>query len=200
MLTPLKTEAGDLTDLTHEARRFRTFAALFRRNLELIFQSPEISAAVDHAALAAAFSRWRQAFDENKALADVDRQDFIIFAAGLMLKELIAADPLRNLKVSDSDFPVPARPEDRLLARWPQGYVYASCCLSLAAAVIREGAGTEIETAAIADEPRFWDSFRENSAEAPELAVAYFDVICKRQPNWSAPYIPGLRAAMKKEG
>ena len=183
MLTPLKSEAGDFNDLTHEARKFRTFASLFRRNLELIFKGPEIALAVDHANLAAAFSRWRQAFDENKSLADVDRQDFVIFAAGLMLKELIVADPLKGLSVSEADFPAPARPEDHLLARWPQGYVYASCCLSLAAAVIREGHGTEIETAAIADEPRFWDSFRDNTAEFPDNAVAFFDVICKRQPN-----------------
>ncbi len=53
-----------------------------RRIIELLFKGTGLAAEVDHAALAEAFSRWRQAFDQTKHLADIDRHDFVIFAAG----------------------------------------------------------------------------------------------------------------------
>ena len=197
MLTPLKSEAVDVADLSHEARRFRTIANLFRRNLELIFSGGTVPA-VDNAALAEAFSRWRATFEDSKAVAEIDRQDFVVFAAGLMLKELIVADPLKGLGLPAAGAGLPASGKDTLLGRWPQGYTYASYCLSLAAAVIKETDGIDLEPAAIADDPRFWDSFRDNSAESPEAAVGYFDMICAREPNWSAPHIASFRAAVRQ--
>ncbi|MGL6182526.1 MAG: hypothetical protein ACRC2G_10155, partial [Aestuariivirga sp.] len=94
MLTPLKSEVLKVDDLAHEARRFRTILWSFERNLELLLKDTGLVAQVDHAALAEAFSRWRQGFDQTKHLADIDRHDFVIFAAGLMLKELIATNPI----------------------------------------------------------------------------------------------------------
>ena len=91
MLTPLKPELAESTDLTHEARRFRTILKSFERNLDLLFRDTAIAPHVDHAALATAFSNWRQRFDATKHLADTDRRDFTIYSAGLMLKELVAA-------------------------------------------------------------------------------------------------------------
>ncbi len=71
MLTPLKNEVLKVDDLSHEARRFRTIVWSFRRNLELLFRDTGLTASVDHAALADAFARWRQKFDQSKHLADV---------------------------------------------------------------------------------------------------------------------------------
>ncbi len=67
MLTPLKTEVLKVDDLNHEARRFRTIVWSFQRNLELLFKDTGLSATVDHAALAEAFARWRQKFDQIEA-------------------------------------------------------------------------------------------------------------------------------------
>jgi hypothetical protein len=193
MLTPLKTEVLKVDDLSHEARKFRTILWSFERNLELLFKDTGLSAKVDHAALAEAFSNWRQTFDRVKHLADADRRDFVIFAAGLMLKELIAAAPLKAVA---GNLPVLPGNADHRLKRWPEGYAYTSFCLSVAAAILKEMGIEEPRTARSADDPRFWDSFRENALESPSMAIAFFDLVCGQDPNWEAPDVPWFRNAL----
>jgi hypothetical protein len=193
MLTPLKPEVLKVGDLSHEARRFRTILWSFEKNIDLLFKGTGLAAEVDHAALATAFSRWRQAFDQTKHLADVDRRDFTIFAAGMMLKELLAARPITA--VVPAELGLPAIPDsiDHRLKRWPEGYAYTSFCLSVAAAVLTEMGDDEPRESGVADTPQFWDSFRENAAEDPANAIAFFDMVVGLQPNWTAPDVPWMR-------
>ena len=193
MLTPLKTEVLKVGDLSHEARRFRTILWTFEKNIDLLFKGTGLAAEVDHAALAEAFSRWRQAFNQSKHLADIDRQDFVIYAAGMMLKELLAARPITAIVPSDLGLPAIPDSLDHRLKRWPEGYAYTSFCLSVAAAVLSEMGGEEPTESGIADDPRFWDSFRENAAENPANAIAFFDMVVGLQPNWEAPDVPWMR-------
>lgn len=198
MLTPLKPEVLKVDDLNHEARRFRTIVWSFQRNLDLLFKGTGLSAKVDHAALAEAFARWRQKFDQSKHLADVNRNDYVIYAAGLMLRELIVAAPLKASKEEE----LPALPGgiDHPLARWPEGYAYTSFCLSVAAAILKELGADEPTPAQVADDPGFWSSFRENTHEDPETAVGFFDLVCGGEPNWAAPGVPWLRKAFAQQG
>jgi hypothetical protein len=198
MLTPLKSGVLKVEDLSHEARRFRTIAWSFERNLELLFKDTGLSAELDHTALAEAFSRWRLIFDKTKHLADVNRHDFVIYAAGLLLRELITAAPLKTVKAEA----LPASPikADHPLARWPEGYAYTSFCLSVATAVLKETGDDEPVPAHITDETRFWDSFRENALEDPATAIAFFDLACGQDPNWDAPDVPWLRKAFAEQG
>jgi hypothetical protein len=196
MRTPLKTEMAARHDLTHEAQRFRTILQSFERNLDLLFRDSGLSTHVDHAALASAFTRWRERFDATKHLAHVNRQDFVIYAAGLMLKELIAAKPLQAVPSSGGS----GIPGDHVLARWPEGYAYTSFCLSVASVILREMGGTEPAGDGLADDPAFWDSFRENAAESPASAVAFFDLVCGRDPNWDAPDVPWMRDGQRGAG
>ena len=193
MLTPLKTEVRKVDDLSHEARRFRTILWSFEKNIELLFKGTGLAAEVDHEALAEAFSRWRQAFDETKHLADINRQDFTLFAAGMMLKELLAARPITAIVPSDLGLPAIPDTLDHRLKRWPEGYAYTSFCLSVATAVLHETGDIEPRESGVADDPRFWDSFRENAAENPANAIAFFDMVVGLQPNWSAPDVPWMR-------
>ncbi len=193
MLTPLKTEVLKVDDLAHEARRFRTILWSFEKNIELLFKGTGLAAEVDHAALAEAFSRWRQAFDETKHLADIDRRDFVIYAAGMMLKELLAARPITAIVPSDLGLPALPDTLDHRLKRWPEGYAYTSFCLSVAAAVLNEMGDVEPAESGVADDPLFWDSFRENVAEVPANAIAFFDMVVGLKPNWSAPDVPWMR-------
>jgi hypothetical protein len=197
MLTPLKSEVLKVDDLSHEARRFRTIMWSFQRNLELLFKDTGLTAHADHAALAEAFSRWRQAFDRTKHLADVNRHDFVIYAAGLMLKELIVAAPLKAITEASSGLPAFPEHLDHRLRRWPEGYAYTSFCLSVVTAVLRELGDSEPTPTPSADEPSFWDSFRENAHEDPATAIAFFDLVCGEQPNWNAPDVPWLRKALR---
>jgi hypothetical protein len=193
MLTPLRTEFSEKTDLAHDVRRFRTILQSFERNLELLFKDSGLSPHVDHAALATAFTNWRERFDATKHLADVNRHDFVIYAAGLMLKELVDAKPLKALPTPDA----PAIPADHVLARWPEGYAYTSFCLSVASAILLEMGEAELPSEGLADDPAFWDSFKENTIESPATAVAFFDLVCGNDPNWDAPDVPWLRNAVR---
>lgn len=195
MLTPLKTEVLKVEDLAHEARRFRTILWSFERNLELLFKDTGLAAKVDHAALADAFTRWRRAFDQTKHLADIDRHDFVIYAAGMMLKELLTVRPITAIAGSFGALPELPADIDHRLRRWPEGYAYTSFCLSVAAAVLKEDGDEEPAATKAADDPRFWDSFRENVAENPAAAVAFFDAVCGITPNWEAPDVPWMRKA-----
>lgn len=194
MRTPLKTEMAGKTDLTHEARRFRTILLSFERNLDLLFKDSGLSPHVDHAALAQAFARWRERFDATKHLADANRHDFVIYAAGLMLKELVDAKPLQALPTPEA----PAVPKDHVLARWPEGYAYTSFCLSVASAILKEMGEDELSGEGLADDPAFWDSFKENTIESPASAVAFFDLVCGKDPNWDAPDVPWMRDAQRR--
>ena len=196
MLTPVKDDVLKVDDLAHEARRFRTVVWSFQRNMELLFRDSGIAAEVDFTALADAFSAWRMAFDESKHLAGANRQDFVIYSAGLMLKELIKAAPLKATAQPGSGLPALPGGIDHRLARWPEGYAYTSFCLSVAQAILKEMGDAEPAAAKAADDPRFWDSFRENALEDPATAIAFFDIVCGAEPNWQAPAIPWLRKAL----
>ncbi|CAN5487082.1 hypothetical protein BH10PSE7_BH10PSE7_16050 [soil metagenome] len=195
MFAPLKQEILNVGDLSHEARRFRTIVWAFQRNIELLFAKTGLSAEIDPPALAEAFSRWRLCFDETKYLAEVDRRDFIIYAAGMMLRELIIASPLKSL--SRTGAAGSETPPDRSLSRWPEGYAYTSFCFSLASAILKEAGEPEPGPAGITDEFAFWDSFRENVAQDPARAVPFFDLICGEDPNWEFPWI--RRAHARRE-
>lgn len=193
MLTPLKDEVQKVDDLSHEARRFRTILWSFEKNLELLFKDTGLAAEVDHEKLAEAFSRWRQAFDQTKHLAGINRHDFVIFAAGMMLKELMVSRPITAVLPADVGLGDAPAVIDHRLVRWPEGYAYTSFCLSVAAAVLAEMGAPEPHESAIAEDPRFWDSFRENSAQDPATAIAFFDMVCGLEPNWMAPDVPWMR-------
>jgi len=193
MLTPLKPEVLKVDDLAHEARRFRTILWSFERNLDLLFRDTGLAPRVDHEALATAFSRWRRAFDESKHFASADRHDFVIYAAGLMLKELVAAAPIKAVPEAENGLPRLPATLDHRLARWPEGYAYTSFCLSVAGAVLAEMGDAGPEAAKAADDPKFWDSFRENALESPAAAIAFFDIVCGQEPNWDAPDVPWMR-------
>lgn len=189
----------NIPDLAHAARHYRTIVDIFERNLDGLFQKSSLAPIVNHEALALAFSRWRRLFDDSKYLADIDRHDFVIFAAGLMLKELLAAHPLQtNSRNLGSDHQI-AVEQDKLLTRWPEGYAYTTFCLSVAAAILQEMGEDKIEMAERANHPSFWDSFRENSLETPSVAIAFFDLVCGQDPNWDMPDIPWLRNALVKK-
>ncbi len=199
MKTPLTTDVSKIDDLAHAARRFRTVLQMFETNLDLLFKNSSLSTVVDHAALATAFSNWRQRFDQTKYLADTNRHDFVIFAAGLMLKELVSASPLKTQPRKPTEGAVAVASTDQLLTRWPEGYAYTSFCLSVAGAILREMGETEPETGGPSDDPAFWDTFKENTMESPASAIAFFDLVCGQEPNWDAPDVPWMRKALKQK-
>jgi len=188
MLTPLKPEMLNEAGLAERAKRFRTVASSFHRNAALLFNGSAFGFEIDDEALARAFSEWRRNFDalRDQTLGDqlgTDRRDLLIFAGGLMLKELFQHHPIeikhRGVEVLKS-FP-------ETMTTWPEGYAYASYCFSVVAAVIEQEGLTVLEAAAGAEERQFWTSFRENVKEDARTAIGFFDLICGLAPNWELP-------------
>jgi hypothetical protein len=196
MLTPLAAELELTPDVAHSARRFRVVLRSFERNLDLLFRGTALEPHVDHAALARAFAQWRERFDATKHLAGANRRDYTIYAAGLMLKELIAAAPLSTSPRGEGTPLVPDVAGNHALARWPEGYAYTSFCLAMVDVILKEMGEDEPHVSDDSNAPAFWDSFRENVTENPAAAVAFFDLVCGREPNWDAPDVPWLRQAL----
>ena len=184
MLTPLKPEMLNQAGLAERAKKFRTVASSFHRNAELLLSGSAFGFEIDDEALARAFSEWRRNFDELRDQVQTDRRDLLIFAGGLMLKELFQHRPIeikhRGVEVLHKTFP-------EAMTTWPQGYVYVSYCFSFVAAVIEQEGLAALQPAAGADERQFWSSFRENVQEDSRTAIGFFDLLCGLTPNWELP-------------
>lgn len=196
MKNTLANDGTQIPDLVHAARHYRTVVEIFEKNLDNLFQNSRLAPEVNHEALALAFSRWRKLFDDTKFLAHIDRRDFVIYAAGLMLRELLVAHPLKTSEKSSNTENQIVPDQEKLLTRWPEGYAYTTFCLSVAGAILSEMGGNDIEVLERLRDPAFWDSFRENSIEVPAISIAFFDLICGQTPNWTMPDIPGARKAL----
>jgi hypothetical protein len=184
MLTPLKPEMVAEAGLAERAKRFRTVASSFHRNAELLFKGSAFGFEIDDEALARAFSEWRRSFDELKGQVQTERRDLLIFAGGLMLRELFQHHPIeikhRGVEVLRKNFP-------EAMGNWPEGYAYASYCFSVVAAVIEQEGLAALEPVANAEERQFWSSFRENVREDSRTAIGFFDLLCGLTPNWELP-------------
>ena len=102
------------------------------------------------------------------------------------LKELLAARPITAIVPDELGLPALPATIDHRLKRWPEGYAYTSFCLSVAAAVLHEMGAEEPAESGVADDPKFWDSFRENVAENPANAIAFFDMVVGQRLDLSA--------------
>lgn len=193
MLMPIRQEMEGTPDLIHQARHFRTVLASFNRNVDLLFEQHQPAPTIDSVAMATAFANWRETFDATRHLADINRGDFVVYSAGALLSEMLNSGPLASAPEAVSGLCEVG------LAHWPEGYAYASFCLSMAAAVLK-GMGAEVLIdQRRADDPAFWNSFRENVSENRSTAPGFFDMLCGIEPNWDGPDIlwfrPGFRTA-----
>ena len=184
MLTPLKPEMVAEAGLAERAKRFRTVASSFHRNAELLFAGSAFGFAIDDEALARAFSEWRKSFDELKDQVQTGRRDLLIFAGGLMLKELFQHHPV---EIKSRGVEVLRKTAPEAMSNWPEGYAYTSYCFSVVAAVIEQESLVALEPAAGAEEKQFWSSFRENVQEDARTAIGFFDLLCGLAPNWELP-------------
>lgn len=191
----LKRDLATVTDLRHRVRRLGWFRQSFRQAAALVGGAHGIAFALDDRALADAFFGWIEAFAAHKASAATDRRDFSLFAAGLLLKELIRAAPAR----ATAPAPAGALPREAAApaAFWPEGFLYTQYCLSGLAAVMEQDFGEQLALAAAADDLRTWWSFRENAGECPALAIAFLDHFVGAEPNWRLPEDARARVGLR---
>ncbi len=104
-----------------------------------------------------------------------------------MLRELCRSNPAR--KVGEGQFYnlIPPEPMARVCEFWPEGYLYATYCLTLARAILVQEFGAETPDIPQLRELRVWESFRENLKDDPAMASAFFDLFMGVEPNWNFP-------------
>lgn len=170
--------------LRRALQRFRWFTASF--TTEIAAQSAATGTVFetsDHA-MARVFLDWRKAFMTQNPQDPSERERFIGFAAGLMLRSMIRHRPLccpqahgKNDLSAPQDF-------------WPEGHAYVSYCLAIRAAILVEEFGEDTRNSAARpaewNDIRTWQSFRENVTEDPSLAIPFLDLFAGETPNWAA--------------
>lgn len=191
-----KQELASMPDLRHRLRRLRWFRATFRSSAAMVTSHFGLRFDIDETKLTKVFLDWIEIMETQKDFARVDRADFIVFAAGLVLRELIRQGPARvageTAALPDAD---PALVE---IARfWPEGFLYTNYCVSAISAVCEQEYGTAPTLDACVDDLRTWWSYRENATEMPSYAVAFLDRFLGSEPNWVMPDLAQSRKAMR---
>ncbi|MFB2553684.1 hypothetical protein [Ensifer soli] len=186
-------EIASVPDLAHRLRQLRWFRRSFALGTRVLSRRYGLSATVDEEVLARVFLDWVDVLERKKPLAAVNRADFIMFAGGLVLRELIRARPVRvELKPVTAGTPVP-----EIVAFWPEGFVYTHFCISAVCAVHQQEFGKPLPLSKSVDDLRTWWSFRDNTRDMPAYAIAFLDRFFDAEPNWAVPDLPEFRRAMR---
>ncbi|UXO85401.1 hypothetical protein [Brucella intermedia] len=193
----LREQMASMPDLRHRLRQLRWFRATFRKHASLLHELYGVEYDIDEKKLTEAFLNWVELVDQNKRFAKVDRKDFITFAAGLVLRELIRLSPAKVTSPpiqADGD----AGRLYEIVRFWPEGFLYTNYCICAIAAVQEQEFGTVPNIDQCADELRTWWSYKENIAEMPGYAIAFLDKFLGGEPNWVMPDLASARAAVKR--
>lgn len=188
------TGISDIPDLGHRLRRLDWFRKSFEDCASMLSRRHRLTIRIDDELLAKAFLQWLEIFEEKRRYAAVDRADYILFAGGLMLKELIRNAPAKITVPQDGAGDREKLPES--LAFWPEGFLYTHYCISAVSAVHLQQFGQSRTLSESVEDLRTWWSFRENATEMPGYAVAFLDRFFGSEPNWAMPDIVDLRHAM----
>ena len=186
MELPLATDLAGEPDLSHRVRDLHFFEESFLGNARRALPDGRYRVMTDGKKLRACFFSWLEAFHAGKHLAQVDRRDYVVYAAGRMFAELVRHDPVTVTRLTPHD-------ADDV---WPEGAIYASYCLSIALAVLEQDFETPVMLSTAAKDPRFWQSFRDNARDNPDFAIPFLDTLLGEAPNWREPAEPEKRAAM----
>lgn len=195
-LTP-KDKLSSIPDLRHRLRQLRWFSKAFRNNAELVEAHFGFTYRVDEKLLNQVFFDWLAAIDAQDDSAAVDRADYIVFVAGLALRELIRTKPA--VMVSDAGAgPVDDQATLEIARFWPEGFLFTNFCVCAIAAVHEQEFGVSRDLEKAASDLRVWWSYRENAAEDPSISIAFLDQFVGLEPNWLFPAMAQERAAIKK--
>lgn len=167
--------------LHKSAQRMRWFIGAFEEQIERTSRETGTCYRVDQICLAEVFAEWLKAFRAQKPADSADNPSYVGFAAGLMLKTLIAKRPVT----------VEALPEGADASNpayfWPEGYLYVAFCLNVRGLVISTDYHGEQHPGDELGDLRAWWSFKENVERDSGLAIAFLDLFAGEEPEWTMP-------------
>ena len=194
----LKHQVMEVPDVRHRVRQLRWFKASFRQHAKLLAQHYGLAVRVDETRLTEAFLNWAERFSLDRRYADLDRRDFVVFTAGLLLRELFQLHPIKAEPAAGAGAPAARNDVDWTLVHdWPEGFIATNYCLCILSAVLDQE-GMSLTLPDLANDLRTWWSFRENVGEDPAQAIAFLDLFTGNEPNWFMPDSVASRAAVRK--
>jgi len=187
MIEAMEPPLEQIPDLGPPVWRLHWFRDAFRGEAKAVGARHGVAYSIDERALVEAFFEWASAFERERSGSNRDRRDFAIFSGGLMLRELLRAAPAKGVLAGKVGESVPPDAMARICEFWPEGFLYAQYCLTLVRGILEQDFDLHPAGGAAVEDLRLWQSFRENFAENPSTAVAFFDVFMGQEPNWDAP-------------
>lgn len=187
---PPSADLRRLPQLRRKIRRLRWFQDAYAQATGEVAARTGIAVTTDPRRLTQAFLAWSERFSQAIRKGVPDRRDFAFYAAGLALAELIRAAPTTAL-------PGTTAPADPIAAAWPEGLLYTRFCLEILAGVLAQEFGEELVTDRALMDPELWASFRENTSDQPDLAIAFLDRFTGNPPDWTTPAVHTARPAQR---
>ena len=185
-------------DLVHRVRGLSFFKRHVAHGVASIGWREGLPARFDDGVGARIFLAWIDAVMVQKVYADINRRDYIVFGAGILLKTLLETRSIQLLSA-----PVALRASGRpnaIAAVWPEGFLATAYCLSVLDAVLEQEGFETITLGPAADSVAVWQSFRENVGADPRLAIPYLDLFIGNEPNWGEPTWARNRPAQMRRG
>ncbi len=171
------------TPVRKSARRLRWFKETMHRQIDALQAQSGVEYNIDDDEVRSLFLRWLEAFEAQRPEDEKSMADYVNFASGLMLRELIKSKPVTVKSLpAEADQSNPAY-------FWPEGYLYVTLCLNIRAAIFEQEFDVKKHVSPKMEELRTWWSFKENMDEDPNLAIGFFDGFAGIEPSWGMPSV-----------
>ena len=194
----IKHQVMEVPDVRHRVRQLRWFKTSFRQHARLLGQHYGLTVAIDDPRLTEAFLNWAERFSADRSYAELDRRDFVVFTAGLLLRELLQLHPITVTSVAGERAPTVRNDVDwKIVHDWPEGFIATNYCLCVLSAVLEQD-GMALTLPDLANDLRTWWSYRENVGEDPARALAFLALFTGNAPHRFKPDSVGSRAAVKR--
>lgn len=168
--------------LDGRAQSWRWFIQAFAQSLQHEAGTPAAPWAIDDKALAQAFFSWAESADNHAPYAALDGADFRHFVMGLLLQQLLQANPpvLRNASIAQMGAPV------------------TRFVLTLLQALHLNAGSAPLKLDGASLAGARWASFLENVAEDASNATCFLDQMTGLPPMWQSRTLIEHRPAMQK--
>lgn len=180
-------------DLVHRVRGLSFFVRHLTEGLKVIARREGLSITIDRRRVVEVFVAWAAVIDAQKAASRIDRRDYIVFSAGMLLEKLLKSRAI-TAQVMASDGARRASPAAR---HWPEGYLATAYCMEVLEEVLAQSGYEPLAAVRLSDDMPTWCSFRENSLEDISTVVPFFDLMIGGRPNWTMPTLATERQAIK---
>jgi len=181
LASPISAQSFGNQPVRRAIRQLRWFKSSFLAQVNAVSEQTGIQFETNTEVLARCFLAWLKPFESSKPDDPEQREAFVGFAAGLMLRQMIELKPLRHISI-----PEPLDRQDPAKF-WPEGFVYVSYCLNVRRLVLSQEFDEVTDTVQGIPDIGTWWSFRENVEEMSSYAMSFLDLFAGIEPDFESP-------------